>query len=128
MYISTMIRNKKRFTINFDKRENRKNMTFVKIVLQNVSADTNFGPTKLSFCKNSASLQSTRCIRKSLKLKSRRLDLAGTKFASADTFCRTIFTLKIFVLVLCSKIHNAIKHKISRIFGICNILCCTFIP
>ncbi|RNA35313.1 hypothetical protein BpHYR1_038293 [Brachionus plicatilis] len=36
-----------------------------------------------------------------------RLNLGGTKFVSSDTFCRTIFTLKIFVLVLCSKIHNA---------------------
>ncbi|RNA34738.1 sperm-associated antigen 17-like isoform X4 [Brachionus plicatilis] len=40
----------------------------LKIVQQNVSADSNFVPPKLSPCKNSTSLQSTKCFRKSSKL------------------------------------------------------------
>ncbi|RNA22537.1 hypothetical protein BpHYR1_000584 [Brachionus plicatilis] len=52
----------------------------LKIVLQNVSADSNFVPPKLSLCNNSAKLL-------------QRLNLGGTKFESADTFCRTIFKL-----------------------------------
>ncbi|RNA34982.1 hypothetical protein BpHYR1_032811 [Brachionus plicatilis] len=35
-----------------------------------------------------------------------RLNLDSTKFVSADKFNRIIFRLKIFVLVLFSKIHN----------------------
>ncbi|RNA39084.1 hypothetical protein BpHYR1_012781 [Brachionus plicatilis] len=46
-------------------------------------------------------------IKKYMVLK--RLNLVGIKFLSADTFCRTIFGLIIFVFVLCSKIHNAAK-------------------
>ncbi|RNA33602.1 RNA-directed DNA polymerase from mobile element jockey-like [Brachionus plicatilis] len=38
----------------------------LKIVLQNVSADTNFVPHKLSLCINSTNLQSTKYIRNSL--------------------------------------------------------------
>ncbi|RNA43096.1 hypothetical protein BpHYR1_032917 [Brachionus plicatilis] len=39
-----------------------------------------------------------------------RLNLGFTKFASADTFCRTIFRLIILVFVLCFKIHNTIFY------------------
>ncbi|RNA43216.1 hypothetical protein BpHYR1_018672 [Brachionus plicatilis] len=36
-----------------------------------------------------------------------RLNFGGTKFVSADTFCRKIFRSKILSVVLLSKIHNA---------------------
>ncbi|RNA21256.1 hypothetical protein BpHYR1_020362 [Brachionus plicatilis] len=57
-----------------------------KIVRQNVSADTNLVPAKLSLCKSSANCRVIQ-----------RLDLVGTKFVLADKFCRTIFTLINFV-------------------------------
>ncbi|RNA39759.1 hypothetical protein BpHYR1_012048 [Brachionus plicatilis] len=52
----------------------------LKLFLQNVLADTNFVPPKLSLRKNSAKLL-------------HRLNLGGTNFVSVDTSCRTIFRL-----------------------------------
>ncbi|RNA27237.1 hypothetical protein BpHYR1_021679 [Brachionus plicatilis] len=58
----------------------------LKIVLQNVSADTNFVLTKLSLYKNSASLQSTKFIRKSFKLNCRVLQRLSLVEFTMPTF------------------------------------------
>ncbi|RNA35668.1 hypothetical protein BpHYR1_048468 [Brachionus plicatilis] len=60
----------------------------LKVVLQNLSTDTNFIPPKLMLCRLAEFLQI--------------LNLGGTKFVSVDKFCRTTFKLKIPINKICA--------------------------